>query len=210
MPTVRTQETQRRSHLRQTVYTAGMPGEWLWGSRSRYSEHDIYNRELLGDSSQRWHVLAAASTQPANSPAWTVWNDTTGAGPGTPEQKPHPSHCAFTEAAPAAAPTVSTVCLISKPSQKQRGKQQEGWHLSSSLVKGLLSEPINSVQVNHTIIWVENIAKLASAQCNGETSVSFCTRNYLEGKYTLLQNCYPLSLYCRHLQSYQKSLDAVL
>lgn len=104
---------------------------------------------------------------------------------------------------------LSTVCLISKLSQKQHGKQ-EGWHLSSSLVKGLLFQLINSTQVNHTVIWVENIAKLASAQRNGETSVSFCTPNYLEGKYTLLRNCYPLSLYCRHLQSYQKSLDTVL
>lgn len=67
MPTACTQETQRRSHLEQSVYTEGMPGEWLWGSRSRYSEHDIYNQELLGDSSQRWHVLPAASTQPAKA-----------------------------------------------------------------------------------------------------------------------------------------------
>lgn len=105
MPTACMQETQRRSHLEQCVYTEGMPGEWLWGSRSRYSEHDIYNQELLGDSSQRWHVLPAASTQPAK----TMPEQFKTTQPEPDQVHPSKSHIqatVFTEATPAAASMV--------------------------------------------------------------------------------------------------------
>lgn len=57
------------------------------------------------------------------------------------------------------------------------GKTTEDCQLSSSLVKGLSFKLINSTHVNHTIIWVENIAKFGSAQGNGEQNVNIC--NYL-------------------------------
>lgn len=61
-------------------------------------------------------------------------------------------------------------CAYGQAEPGKTGKQQRivSCHFPSSRVKGLSFKLINSTNVNHTIIWVENIAKFVSAQGKSE------------------------------------------
>lgn len=59
------------------------------------------------------------------------------------------------------------MCLMVKLSWKNRATTED-CQFTSTPVKGLSFKLINSTNVNHTIIWVENIAKFVSAQGKNE------------------------------------------